>query len=105
MKASRSPYHYGVHVADFEPGPMILDQLVGMERIGPDLAAEGDLLLLPGQLGQLLALLLLGDLVEPRLENSHGRVAIAQLRALVLAGDDDPGRQMRDTHRRVGGID
>src|SRR3712207_7994798 len=27
------------------------------------------------------------------------------LRALVLAGDDDPRRQVRDAHGRVGGVD
>ncbi len=44
---------------------MVLDQLVRVERVGADLAAEGDLLLVAGQLGQLLALLPLGQLVEP----------------------------------------
>src|SRR3989441_1153396 len=70
-----------------------------------DLAAEGDLLLLPGQLGQLLALLPLGDLVEPRLEDAHRGVAVPELRALVLALDDDPGRQVRDAHGRIRGVD
>ena len=32
----------GVDVADFRSGAMILDQPVGLQRIGPDLAAEGD---------------------------------------------------------------
>ena len=27
------------------------------------------------------------------------------LRALVLAGDDDPGRKMGQTHRRIGLVD
>src|SRR4030095_14532747 len=77
--------HNRVDVAPLVAGPVVLDQLVGVERVRADLAAEGDFLLLTGQFAQLLTLLLLGDLVQPRLENAHGRVAIAQLRALVLA--------------------
>src|SRR6266446_7887085 len=50
--------HHPLDVADLEPRPMVLDELVGMERVRADLAAEGDLLLLAGELGELLALLL-----------------------------------------------
>src|SRR5207249_1645956 len=97
--------HHGVDVAHLVAGPVVLDQLIGMERVRADLAAEGDLLFLTSQLGQLLALLLLGDLVKPRLEDAHRRVAIPELRAFVLALDDDPGRQVRDAYGRVGGVD
>ena len=47
----------------------------------------------------------LGLLVETRLEDSHRGVAIAELRALVLAGHHDPGRDVRDANRGVGGVD
>src|SRR5207249_4022365 len=41
----------------------------------------------------------------PRLEDSHRRIAVAELRALVLALDDDARRQVGDADRRVGGVD
>src|SRR3989449_5546726 len=74
--------HHRLDVADLEPRPVVLDELVGMKRVRADLTAEGDLLLLAGELVELLALLLLRQLVEPRFENSHRRVAVAKLRAL-----------------------
>src|SRR5262245_65042212 len=52
--------HDRVDVAHLVAGPVVLDQLVRVERVRANLAAEGDLLLLTGQLGQLLTLLLLG---------------------------------------------
>src|SRR5437879_6468392 len=97
--------HHPLDVADLEPRPMVLDELVGMERVRADLAAEGDLLLLAGELGELLALLLVRQPVEPRLEASPRRIAVAELRALVLALDDDARRQVGDADRRVGGVD
>src|SRR5438876_965858 len=97
--------HHRLDVADLEPRPVVLDELVGMKRVRADLTAEGDLLLLAGELGELLALLLVRELVEPRFEDSHRRVAVAELRTLVLALDDDAGRQVRDADGRVGGVD
>ena len=55
-------------------------------------------------LGLGLALLQLG-LVEARLQLLERRGAVLVLRTLVLAGDDDPGRDMRDAHRAVGRVD
>jgi len=43
---------------------MVLDDLVRREGVRADLAPERDLLLLAGQVGQLLLLLLLVDLEE-----------------------------------------
>src|SRR3989440_1462120 len=97
--------HHRLDVADLDPRPMVLDELVGMERVRANLAAEGDLLLRTSELGELLALLLVRELVEPRFEDSHRRVAVAELRPLVLALDDDAGRQVRDADGRVGGVD
>ena len=45
------------------------------------------------------------QLVQARLEHGHRLGAIAMLRAIVLALHDDVGRQMRDTHGRVGLVD
>src|SRR5512145_2526191 len=68
--------HDRLDVADLEVGAVVLDPLLGVEGVGTDLTAEGDLLLGSGQLGEVFLLLLLGDLVEPGLENPHGGVAI-----------------------------
>ena len=48
----------------------------------------------------------LRSLVEQaRGEHRHRLRAVAVLRAVVLAFDDDAGRQVRDAHRRVGLVD
>src|SRR5437016_4664065 len=39
------------------------------------------------------------------LETLHGRLAVLQLRPLVLARDDAPRRQMRDADRRIRPVD
>src|SRR4030095_16357090 len=85
--------HDRFHGSDLDAGAIVLDDLVRRERVGADLAAEGDLLLLPGQVGQLLLLLLLVDLEEPRLEDAHRGIAVPELRALVLAGNHHAARQ------------
>ncbi|EXI65161.1 MAG: hypothetical protein AW08_03433 [Candidatus Accumulibacter adjunctus] len=58
-----------------------------------------------------LELLLLGlplahfGLVEARLQHRHRFGAVAVLRAVVLALDDDVARQVRDADRRIGLVD
>src|SRR5437764_941485 len=96
---------HGLDVADLEPRPVVLDQLIGLKRVRADLAAERDLLLLAGELRELLTLLLLSELEQARLEDPHRRVAVPELGALVLALDDDPRREVRDAHGGVGGVD
>src|SRR2546430_3454161 len=96
---------HGLDVADLEPRPVVLDQLIGLERVRADLAAERDLLLLARELRELLALLLLGDRVQASLEDPHRRVAVPELGALILALADDPRREVRDAHGGVGGVD
>ena len=54
--------------------------------------------------GLLLALLQL-QLVEPGLEHGPGNRPVLDLGALLLAGHDDVGRDVRDAHRRVRGVD
>ena len=51
------------------------------------------------------ALLLQLVLVQPRAQDAHRLLAVLVLRALVLAGGDDPGRNVRDPHRRIRRID
>ena len=57
-----------------------------------------------GGIGLDFALLQLG-LVEPRLQLLHRLGSVLVLAALVLAGDDDAGRQMGDADGAVGGVD
>ena len=52
-----------------------------------------------------VALLLQFVFVEARAQNAHRLLAVLVLRALVLAGDHDPGRDVRDAHGRVGRVD
>src|SRR5262249_55988016 len=76
------------------------------EVVGPDLfgaVARADLRLAAGGFARDLALAL--GLEDARAQDLHRLRAILDLRALVLAGDDHAGRQVRDAHGRVGGVD
>jgi hypothetical protein len=89
-------------VSGFVVGPVVLDLGVGLQDVGPDLAAPGDLHLL-GLDGVAFLLPLLHDLhVELGPQHGHGRFAIAVLAALVLALHDNPGGFVGDAHRRIG---
>ena len=57
------------------------------------------------QLGHLLLLLLLLELVEARAQDLHRHRLVLVLRALVLTGDDDAGREVRQAHGGVGLVD
>src|SRR3990172_8082864 len=85
--------------------PMIFDQLVRGQDVGPDLAAPGDGRLFPLELGHLLVLLALHVVVEPGPQDLHGHGLILVLRALVLAGGHDPGGQVGDADGGVGHVD
>src|SRR5689334_4343448 len=78
-----------VHVADLLLGPVILHHLIRMQDVAADLAAEADLLLDAADLRQLRLVLFHLDVVEARLQHPHRRVAIAVLRTLVLARDNE----------------
>ena len=80
---------------------MVVDHGVGLEDVGTDLAAPGNLRLRGLERRPRLLLLGGGPLEERGLEHLHRRRAVLVLRALLLAGDDDPGRLMRDPDRRV----
>ena len=56
-------------------------------------------------LRQLLLPLLLGELGQPGLEDPHRGLLVRRLGALVLALDDDAGRQVRDPDGGVGLVD
>src|SRR5678815_158697 len=91
-------------VADLDVGAQILDPAL-VEHIAADLVAPADVGL------RILELLLRRHadahlvLVEARAQHLPGLVAVAVLRAVVLALDDDAGRDVRQPHRRVGLVD
>jgi len=87
------------------PEPGVRDAAVG-EIVGPDLvAAVAGPDLRSAHVAALLRLQLLEVLVQLRLEGLPGQVAVARLRALVLALHDDVGRDMRQAHRALGLVD
>src|SRR5581483_1428204 len=91
----------GLHVARLDARPFVLHELVRRERVRADLAAERDVALLAGQLLELRAPFLALTFRETRREDLHRLRAVLDLRPLVLARDDDAGRQVRDAH---GGV-
>src|SRR5215218_7067213 len=86
-------------------GPQILHELVRLQHIAADLVAPADVGF-RGVCGIRLSLALLKlSFVQPSLELLHRGCAVLVLRSLVLAGDDNPRRNVRDPDRAVGRID
>src|SRR5699024_337587 len=98
------PVQDGRGVTRLGPCPYILDALVRVQHVVTHLRppaahrVTADLV----DLG-LFLLTLAGK--EFGLEHRHRGRPVLQLRALVLARDHDAGGDVRDTHRRVGGVD
>src|ERR671919_1167751 len=91
----------GLRVPDLVVGAVVLYELVRVEHVRADLTSEADVLRgspLPRQLR--LALLLL-ELGEPGAEDAERGLLVRGLRALVLALDDDAGRDVRDADGTV----
>src|SRR5580658_7317164 len=83
----------------------VLHHLVGLEHVAAYLAPPPDLALLAVEPLHLAALLIQPLLVEPGLEDAHRARAVLDLRALVLADDDDAARDVREAHRRIRRVD
>ena len=94
--------HDRLNVAGLIVRARILDELVGHEDIGADLASPFDLELHALEVADLLRVLLDLQLHELGFEHLHGVVAVLELAALRLAGGDDAGGDMNETHRRRG---
>ena len=90
--------HDGVDVGCFEACPRVLDERIGHENVVADLAAPFDLELCALDIGDLVQMLTLLDLDELRAQHPHTRLAVLELIALRLAGDDDAGRLVNETH-------
>ncbi|OQA25969.1 MAG: hypothetical protein BWY59_01557 [Verrucomicrobia bacterium ADurb.Bin345] len=82
-------------------GPMILDHRVGLQHVGPDLPAPGDLALLPVELLHLLALLVHLQFVQFSREHLHRAVAVLVLGSLGLTGHDHARGQVRQADRGI----
>ena len=96
---------HGVHIAAFGTGAMVLDQPVGLKRVGAYLTAEGNGVLagVVGLTGGVAPALF--QSVQTRLEHAHGAFAVALLRTLVLALNDYAGWNVRDAHGRLRLVD
>src|SRR5450631_1107881 len=97
--------HDGLYVAGLFASAEVLHHLVRLENVGANLAAETDLALFSVVLFHLGALLVELEFVEAGLEHIHRGGAVLDLRALVLAGDDEAARDVGDAHGGVGGVD
>ena len=84
---------YLLHVAPFDLGAVVLNQLIGLHHVGANLAAEADFGLRGVELAHRRPALLEFLLVELRFQNLHGDLAILVLAALVLALHHDAAGQ------------
>src|SRR5580698_2930904 len=96
--------HHRRGIPGLEAGPHVLDVLVRVQNVVADLGAPAPSVV-PAQLGHFGLLLRALALEQLGLQHGHRAGAVLDLAALVLAGDHDPGRQVRDPDRRVGGVD
>ncbi len=97
-KAVDVAVEHGAGVAGFIAGALVLDELVGLQHIVADAAAEACLDVDAAQRGFLRLALLQLDLVEFGTQDAHRRLPILKLAALVLAAHDDAGGQVRQAH-------
>src|SRR4029450_12382756 len=84
---------------------MVLDELVRMEDVGPDLGAPFDLGLFPALRGDLLLPLLALELEESRPQDPHRHFPVLVLAPLVLALGNDARGEVRDPDRGIGLVD
>ena len=90
---------------DLVAGAVVLDPLVGVEEVAADLRSPGDVFDLAALLREPFGAFALLELDQLRAQELHRRRLVLGLRALVLALDDDPARDVGDPHRRVGLVD
>src|SRR4051812_24780958 len=91
---------HAVDVARLVLGAQILHELVRLEHVAADLAAQVDALLLALDLRELGVALLLLDVGEAGLEHRHRPVAVLELAALDLARHHDAGGLVDQAHGR-----
>ena len=85
---------HALRVAGAHARAQVLHHLVRLQHVAANLAAPPNLALLAVKLVLLGALLVLPLFVEARLEDVQRRGAVLDLRAFVLADDDDAARDV-----------
>ena len=95
----------GIGLAGFGVGAVVLDHGVGLEDVGADLVAPGDFAFFAVEFFHFAAFFVLLEFVEFGAEDFHGLVAVGELAALGLAGDDDAGGLVGDAYGAVGFVD
>ena len=99
------PIHAALDIARFNARPVILDKGIRLEYIGTDLAAPFDRLLLAFDVfGHLFAFLQL-EFIQLGTEKTKTLFLILELGAFILAGSDDPRRNMSHSDSRARLID
>src|ERR1041385_4535550 len=78
-----------------------LRKIVGTNTLAPVAAPDHEL----ARRGDFRALFLLLALEQASAQNLHALGAIFVLRLFILARNHDPGRNMRNAHGRICGID
>jgi hypothetical protein len=94
-----------LHVAALEIRTVVLDKLVWLEDIAANLVAPGDFAFVAVELGQLGVALLLLNHVKLTLEHFHRFGLVLVLAAVILAGRDNAGRDVRDADSGTGLVD
>src|SRR4051794_11798804 len=89
-------------VPHLEVRPVILHELVRVEHIAPHRIPPEAHVHSPALAGELDLALLLGLLGEAGAKDLHRSVLVRGLAALVLHGDDDAARHVRDAHGGIG---
>ena len=79
---------------------MVLHHRIWLHNIRPDLVSPSNLLLLAADIRLLLQIFLLFEQLQLRLKHLHCLVFVHVLGALILALNDNSGREMGDTDRR-----
>ncbi len=92
------PVQHIVHVSYLYISAMVLDKLIGLEHIRPDLAPPGDVFFLTVCLLLFCILFCFLLFVEPGLQDLHGNGTVFMLGPLILALDNYTGRQVGNTH-------
>lgn len=91
-----STVHHVLDVTGFATGAEVLDHLVGLENVGPNLASPADFAFFGVGAVGLGLLLVLFDLVELGLEVFPSQLAVAKLGAFLGRANDDAGRKVFD---------
>src|SRR5579884_1885779 len=98
-------FEHRLRAAGLDVRAQVLHHLVRVQDVVADLRAPLVRHPVAAQLVQLRLLLLARALHELRAQDPHRDVAVLHLRALLLRGDDDPGRQMVDANRGLRLVD